>query len=37
VKLDPFVVVFALVFLGFAWRGCETVVGETSSAYVEAP
>jgi hypothetical protein len=37
VKVDPFIVAIALVVLGFAWRGCATVVGETSSAYVEAP
>ena len=36
-KLDPTILIFALVVLGFAWRGCETVVVETANAYVEAP
>lgn len=25
-KFDPFILIFALVVVGFAWRGCETVV-----------
>lgn len=34
-KFDPAILVFALMVLGFAWRGCEIAVDGVASA--EAP
>lgn len=34
-KIDPWIVLFALVVVGFAWRECETVVDDVVTT--EAP
>lgn len=31
-KLDPAIILFALLVVGFAWRGCETVTDSYSEA-----